>query len=238
MKTNLQNENKPVSSDGTEQLTRTFFRCIPLYLAVPVAIWLIFAFAGMTLDWKAFGIGALGWFIALMLRGPVSLLVKRLPQHRAKTWIIAASGPLEEGIRLAVIALTGASFSNALSVGQGWAAIEVLFTVINGIVLASVLHRDDEKAQQAKELLQASGYDTSHPLWGVWERLFASAFHIGATLLIATSPLLLILLVPLHSGFNLISVSLSSRSMVLTQMFVAVVGTAVLTAGLLFWNIY
>ncbi|MCK9906063.1 hypothetical protein MXD63_39495, partial [Frankia sp. Cpl3] len=149
-------------------------------------------------DWKAYGFGAFGWLIALMLRGPISLLVKKLPQQKAKLLIIASSGPLEEGIRYIVIALTGASFSNALSIGQGWAAIEVVFAVINGLVLASVLRRTDEKAEQVKELLLANGNQPANSLWGVWERLFASAFHIGATLLIAVHPLLLIVLLPLH----------------------------------------
>jgi hypothetical protein len=37
----------------------------------------------------------------------------------------------------------------ALSIGLGWAAIEVVYAIINGFVTLSFFRRDDEKARQA-----------------------------------------------------------------------------------------
>jgi len=53
--------------------------------------------------------------------------------------------------------LTSTSFSWAISLGQGWAAVEVSFTIVNGIVLISLSNKTDEKAMQAKEMIKAQG---------------------------------------------------------------------------------
>jgi len=63
------------------------------------------------------------------------------------------------------------------------------------------------------------------------ERIWASAFHIGAALLLIRSPWLVLLLVPLHSGLNLAAVKLSAKSMKLGHALIAVVGLATLAAG-------
>lgn len=222
-------------SDAYDRIRRRFYTAIPLYLAVPAAFWLAFLYAGFPADWAAFGIGAAGWWAALMLRGPIALLVRKQPKERAALLVGAASGPLEEGVRLLALWFTGFSLDSALSLGQGWAAIEVVFAVVNGIVLTSVIKRTDEKAMQAKAFLESTGQMHSSPLWGVVERLFASMFHIGSTLLIAHMPWLLLLMIPAHTGLNLVSVRLAKRSLPLTELFVAAVGIITLTAGLLVW---
>ncbi len=226
--------NEP--TDNYELIGRRFYTAIPIYLAVPAAFWLAFRYAGLPADWAAFGIGAAGWWAALLLRGPIALLVRKQPKERAGLLVAAASGPLEEGVRLLALWITGFSLNSALSLGQGWAAIEVVFAVVNGIVLASIIKRTDEKAMQAKAFLEATGQMNSSPLWGVLERLFASMFHIGSTLLIAHMPWLLLLMIPAHTAFNLVSVRLAKRSLPLTELFVAAVGIVTLTAGLLVWQ--
>ena len=59
---------------------------------------------------------------------------------------------------------------------------------------------------------------------GVIERVTVSAYHIGATLLLAWSPVLLIAAVPVHSALNLGLITLLPRSM-------PVLGTGLAAAG-------
>lgn len=210
---------------------------IPALLAVPVLFWLAFARAGIPSTWSWFGLGALGWTVAMVLRGPIALLAKSLLPKQAETLVVAASGPLEEGVRLGLIALTGAfTLPAAVSVGQGWAAVEVVFAIVNGVALQALLGRDDEKARQARELLQQQGRLDIPPVWGAVERIFAGAAHVGNTLLIARHPWLLVVTVPLHSAINLSIKPLLRRGIAVTEGAVAIVGTALLAAGLLLFR--
>lgn len=130
---------------------------------------------------------------------PISLVGKFMSKEKTTTIIIASSGPLEEIVRLLLLALTSAAFSWSVSVGQGWAAIEVLFAIINQVVLIIMVQRTDEKAMQAREFLESSGTLNMSPIWGVVERIFASAFHIGSTILIASNFWFVIIMIPIHS---------------------------------------
>jgi hypothetical protein len=215
-----------------KRIARKFYLAIPLYLAVPIGYWLAFWYAGVPMNWTAFGIGAACWLIALMLRGPIALLAMKLPKERATNLVVSASGPLEEGVRVLALAFTGTSFHWAASLGQGWAAVEVLFTVINGVILVSMIQRTDEKARQVKEVLEATGNLNHSPLWGVMERIFASAFQIGSTLLIAWNPWIFIVMMPGHTVFNLVAVRLGKKSPIRAETFVAFVGLIVFLAGL------
>ena len=207
-----------------------------VYPAIPALFWLAFHYSGTDMIWKAFGLGALGWIIALFLRGPISALGMKLPKERMQTIVVGSSGPLEEGVRLGLLLLTGAGFSQALSIGQGWAAVEVLYTMIQVVLIASLAKRVDEKAMQAKAMLEAQGTVSASPLWGLSERIFASAFHIGCTLLIARYHWLVAVLIPLHSAVNLTAVSLFKKSIARFELTMAIVGTASLAAGLLVFN--
>ncbi len=230
--TTIQTQTESSTQQLFERAIRRSKRFLPLYVLVPVAFWLAFQASGTDMRWDAFGWGALGWTIALFLRGPVSALVMKLPQKKAQTIVVGSSGVLEESVRLVLLALTSASYSWSLSVGQGWAAVEVLFTIINVLVIYSLSGRTDDKAVQAKEMLRLQGNLDGNPLWGIVERIFASAFHIGSTLLLAFNPWLVLLLVPVHSLMNLAAVQLAKRSVALTEAAVAVIGTAVLVAGI------
>lgn len=213
----------------------------PLFALVPVAFWLAFVAAGIPMNWGAFGLGALGWWLALMLRGPVALVAKRFGEERANKIMVLASGPSEELVRLGLVALTGATFPWALSLGQGWAAIEVLFTIATLFVQLSIMQRTDEKSRQAREMLETQFQQSmavrGGKFLGVIERVFASATHIGFTLLVAAYPLLVILLVPIHSLFNLAVTNLAKRSIVRAEVLTAVMGTAALLLGLLVHNL-
>ncbi|MDR7002735.1 YhfC family glutamic-type intramembrane protease [Neobacillus niacini] len=207
---------------------------LPFYIFVPVLFVVLFNAFGQTMNWKAFGLGALGWFVALVLRGPIgAIAIKKTTKEKANNIVVSASGPLEEGVRFVLLALTASSLPWSLSIGQGWAAIEVLFTIINGIVLITLANRTDEEAMQAKEMLKMQGNLTSSPVWGIIERLFASSYHIGATLILAAAPWAVILLIPFHSFFNIYSVKLSKKSVAITEALVGAVGIIILTIGLL-----
>lgn len=221
------------STDIFRESGRRFYFAIPLFLLVPVGFWLSFDHSGIPMNWYAFGFGALGWFIALGLRGPVSLVGRFMTKDKTTTIIVASSGPLEEIVRLLLLALTSVAFSWSVSVGQGWAAIEVLFAVVNQIVLTIIVQRTDEKAIQAKEFLESSGTLNLSPIWGVLERIFASAFHIGSTILVASNFWLVIVMIPIHSAINLGALKLSKKSIVLTEVFMGVVGTLTLLVSLL-----
>jgi len=211
---------------------RSFIPYLPLYIAVPIAYALVFSFLGHPIHWGAYGIGALGWLAALILRSPVALIAGRLAKPSAQLIVVSSSGPLEEIVRLIVLALTSFTLSNALSVGQGWAAIEVVYAAINGIMMLVIANGTDEKSAEARKMMEQQGMRTDlSPLVGVIERVTASAFHIGAALLLAFQPWLVLLLVPVHSALNLIAGRLMKTSIVWTEIFVAIVGIAVLAAG-------
>ncbi|MCL6604079.1 MAG: YhfC family intramembrane metalloprotease [Paenibacillus sp.] len=233
----LTQENKHVevqeTTDPFAGVSQRALKFLPLYLLVPILYWIIFKTMGYELNWTGFALGALGWTVALFLRGPLSLLVQKWPVERAKNVIVSSSGVLEEGVRVILLVLTSVSFSWAQSVGQGWAAIEVLFVIINVIMITVLIKRTDEKAMQAKEMLQTQGHIQASPLWGILERIWASAFHIGATLVIAHNAWLVLLMIPLHSGLNLIAVRMAKGSILRTNMLVAAVGLITLAIGVL-----
>lgn len=209
---------------------------LPLYALVPILFGVIFWAAGYHMEWKAFALGALGWLIALFLRGPVSLLAKKLPKSKAQGIMVASSGLMEESVRLILVAIFSGAFTWALSFGQGWAAVEVLFVIINVIVIGTLIKRTDDKAMQAKEILLAQGtLLNASPLWGVLERIWASAIHIGCTLIVVQQPWAVLLLIPFHSGINWIAVKLAATSVWKSSVFIAIFGAISLVVGLMLY---
>ncbi len=222
----------------TPTMVRHVYIASFLMILVPLAYGLWFFLWGVPLSWGGIGIGALGWTIALMLRNPVALLARAIPatSKHVTTIVVASSGPCEELVRLAVVLLLGRAFPMALSIGLGWAAIEVAYAIINSFVTLSLFRRDDEKARQARAVLENMGLAramlNTTPFMGVVERISASAIQIGFTLLLAWQPLLVILTIPLHSSTNFIALFLVKRSVVLAELCIAMIGIVVLLAGL------
>jgi len=205
----------------------------PFYVLVPIAFFAAFQAMGVMPSWLMMGAGALGWFFALMLRGPVAVLAQKFAgsEEKAKLWIAASSGPLEEGVRLLVLLWLGRDLATALAIGLGWAAIEVAFALINSFVANVMLRSDDPKIVETREMLAQQINTDNGPWWGVVERISASAYHIGNALLIAFMPLAVLLAAPLHTAINLGVVHLSKRSMGLAQVLVAVAGALTLGFG-------
>lgn len=233
---------RPAASHTSRAYRRSLSIALPLTLAVPVAYALWFHLWGIGLNWPAVAAGAAGWLLALALRTPIILAAKRMLRtpERGQTWIVAASGPCEEGVRIAALLLLGRAFPIALSIGLGWAAIEVVYSAVNSLGLASLAGRTDEKAVRARQMLEAQGMGAvmspTAPYWGIAERITASAIHIGFTLLLAWQPLLAIVTIPLHSASNATLLRLARRSLALMEVASAVLGAAVLVAGLLLFG--
>lgn len=214
---------------------RNFLLAIPLMLLVAAGYLYAFRLFNVTPQWSAVGAGALGWVLALALRGPVIALSMKQPREKATLWIVSASGPAEELVRLAAVIFLGRSFATALSIGFGWGAIEILFGIVNGFAAITILQKDDEKSRQAREALARQGnlekYGLS-PWWGFGERLFATGLHVGFTLLLAAVPWAVVGTVPIHSLINLSTIKYG-RQLWVAELLVAAGGTAAMLLGLL-----
>jgi len=205
-----------------------------LYILVPVLYLIAFGLSGHPVVWGAFGIGALGWWIAYLLRLPVQLFLIKRNAGKPSRFIVYCSGPFEEGVRLVALLLFIITRNGALSLGMGWAAIEVVFVAVNAIALRVLKDKTDDKALQAKKMLAEQGQSLDgSPLWGILERITASAFHIGAALIIAANPWLVLVMVPAHTYLNVIGVRLLKKSVIQTEAFIAIVGGMSLLIGLI-----
>ncbi|HLN63025.1 MAG TPA: YhfC family glutamic-type intramembrane protease [Symbiobacteriaceae bacterium] len=215
---------------------RDFLIAVPLMLAVGVAYLFASHIWGEAPRWGLIGLGALGWWAALILRFPFIPLAKKMGDlERQGSFMAFLAGVCEESVRLGWVLLFGRSFTEALALGIGWGAIEVLFAIINGGVRIVLLSRDDEKARQALAMLAEQGQLKETPggwFVGAWERFFASALHLGFTLLVAWQPWLVVLLLPAHGLVDLAIPKFMKRSVWLVEGIVTVVGAAALLLGL------
>ncbi|HSK93756.1 MAG TPA: hypothetical protein VLA76_06845 [Candidatus Angelobacter sp.] len=215
-------------------MRRALVLSIPLLLAVPIAYGVAFdrlGHAPMLLPALA---GAGGWLLALLLRAPVGLLGMHLAgtPERAQRWVVASSGPLEEAVRLAVLLLVGRDLGTALWIGLGWATIEVLYSIGNGFAVAALAERTDPEAERARAMLPPAALAATSPLWGVVERAWASALHIGFTLILAAVPLLVLVTAPLHTAINVGVLWLARhRGLLVVSAAGIALGATVLAAG-------
>lgn len=189
---------------------RNLLLATPGSLLVPVALGAIAVALRVALEPLAILAGAVGWSVALVLRAPVAIGADRLVgRERAQTAVVLASGPAEELVRLAALLILGRSVPIAVSLGLGWAAIEVVYALVNGAALLALMGRDDPEAERARALLPSAAMTApSAPLWGVVERVWASALHVGFALLIAAAPVLVLATIVAHSATNVIFVGL------------------------------
>jgi hypothetical protein len=218
---------------GTTTVAETRRRFLGAALAmagVPVAFALVLH--GLGWSWAAWAAGVAGWLVALALRAPLAIVRSRVPRL-----LVAASGPLEEGMRLLALAALGRGLTVALALGQGWATVEVLYAIVAGFATLRLLARSDERAAAAARALAEAGLLSADPWWGVAERVGASAFHIGAALLIARWWPMVFVLAPLHSALNLGVLRIVRRRVALAEGFVVGVGGAVLAAALVAWGV-
>jgi hypothetical protein len=212
---------------------RRYLRSIPLWIAGALAFALLVHLLA-PLRLKPLLLGAAGWWVALILRAPVAAVAKRLTDETEKLKLIVASssGPLEEGTRLVVCTLVVIDVSSAVSVGLGWALIEWLFTIVQGVVQVRLLQRDDETGARVRQMLESQlGAAQVSPLWGLFERFSASFAHMGFTLLVAARAWLALPAAVAHTALNLTALWLAPKSVAKTEAFVFVFGVSTLVAG-------
>ena len=136
-------------------------------------------------------------------------------------------------MRLVVVLIASRDFATAYAIGAGWAAIEAVYGIQVGFVRLTLLRRDDPRALEARQELAKMGLDREiAPAWGIVERLFAGAAHIGFTLLVASWPLLVIALIPIHAAVNMGVMALLPRGIARTETLVAVSGSVLFFGGL------
>lgn len=210
-------------------------RVIPALVVVPVVVGGVLWFLLAAPDWRAVGLGAAGWVVALVLRQPFALLAVRLVgQKRAGTIVGWLSGPAEELVRLALVILLLSSVPAAAWAGFGWGAVEVLFTIGNAIAIAAMMTRTDAKSVEARELMRDLGMTAPQAAgWGVLERVSAMALHLGFTLLLFAEPWLVILTIPVHSATNMIAVRFAKTHLAATELALAVFSGAVLAVAVI-----
>lgn len=216
-------------------MRRALLLSIPFYLAVPVAYALGIAALGHELEIGPLLAGAAGWLLALVLRAPVGLVGVRITgsTERAQRWVVASSGPLEESVRLAVLLLVGRGLGTALWIGLGWAAIEVLYAIANGFAIEALARRTDPGAERARALLPPAALSASGPWWGVVERVWATAIHLGFTLILAAMPVLVVVTAAVHSAINVAFLwLLAHRGLLMTTLAGVATGGAILLVGL------
>lgn len=193
---------------------RTLLLAAPLAIATPIVIGLMLVASGARLQPLWMGAGALGWIAALALRAPVAIVAARLTggPERAQPWITAASGPLEEVVRLGLVLLASLTLDRALSIGLGWAAIEVAYAVVNGAAMATLIGRTDAEAEKLRAMIPIPGaLEPSALWWGAFERWWASVLHIAFSAIVAARPALVLFNIVAHSATNLVLLRVGKR---------------------------
>lgn len=216
-------------------MRRSLIAAVPFVLLVPVAFGAAIVAAGYPIDAGALGVGALGWVIALALRTPVGLVGMRTLRdpERVQTAVVLSSGPLEEGVRVVALLIAGRDLHTALWLGLGWGAIEVLYAIANGFALAALASRTDAQAEQARAMLPPQAFSAAAPWWGIVERVFATALHLGFTLIVAALPLAVVATAVAHSAVNVGFMALIRRhSMALAMVAGLLIGAGILAIGL------
>jgi hypothetical protein len=179
-------------------------------------------------------LGAAGWMLALVLRQTVALIASRTTTPKRTATIVGwFSGPAEELVRLGLVLAVLGTVDDAAWAGFGWATIEVLLVVVNGLVIASLITRDDPKSVEARELLTAQGMlGTQHAVWGLLERVSATALHLGFTLMLFASAWLVLVTLPLHSVINMLMARFAKSHLAVAELVLTVVGATVLAVGI------
>ena len=217
---------------------RNILWATPLYILTPVPFFILALFLEIKLDFNYFLFGALGWWIALLLRTPVILYLKykKTNLETSSNLMISFSGPTEEITRLVLLSLIGFNIPNAYSIGLGWGMIEIIYGIIQIIGIGTLEQKTDAKALEAKAFMKQMGMDktlaSSTPFWGALERFSAIAIHIGFSLLLIRSPYIVIFTIPLHNLANFFVVKMNAKSIQKSQLVLLIIGCIILLSSL------
>jgi len=217
---------------------RNILWATPLYILTPVPFFILALFLEIKLDFNYVLFGALGWWIALLLRTPVILYLKykKTNLETSSNLMISFSGPTEEITRLVLLSLIGFNIPNAYSIGLGWGMIEIIYGIIQIIGIGTLEQKTDAKALEAKAFMKQMGMDktlaSSTPFWGALERFSAIAIHIGFSLLLIRSPYIVIFTIPLHNLANFFVVKMNAKSIQKSQLVLLIIGCIILLSSL------
>ena len=218
---------------------RNIILALPLYILSIVPFIALAIVLDIEIDTGYVLLGALGWWLALLLRLPLILYskTKKLDFNVSNKLIIGASGPTEEITRLVLLATIGITAGNADSVGIGWASIEVIYGLVQIIGMGILQQKNDKEAKEAKSLMKQMGMEKSlepsTPFWGALERVSAGAIHIGLSLMLVLSPLIVLITIPLHSFVNFSVVRMNKQSIIKSQLSILLLGIIILLTGIL-----
>jgi len=175
-------------------------------------------------------LGVLGWLVALAARLPALASAGRLRDpERSRTILAAASAVTDEVVRLALVLVVVSGYIPALWAGFGWALAEVVFVVATHLAQFSwPLGR-----QAAEQLRSQGGFISTHPAHSGVRGITATAFHLGAVLLLTTGTWWVLVTASAHVAVNLAFARWARRRLVPVQLFSAVVSAALLAAGLI-----
>jgi len=213
---------------------------MPLYILAIVPFLLLGYGLNIELSLGYVLLGALGWWVALLLRMPFILIINKLTSDMLvrNKYIVGLSGPTEEGVRLVLLLLIGLNFEHAFLIGVGWAAVEIVYALVQAFALAALKRRTDAKALEAKAMLEKLGMDKtlddSAALWGALERVSASGLHLAFSLLLVVSPWLVIVTVMIHSAVNYAVVAVNKRSLAGAQALLLGLAAILLSVALIF----
>lgn len=201
----------------TNAYLKNTFIALPFCLLTIVPFFLLVRYLDVSVQFGYIILGALGWWLALMLRMPIILLVTKRKSKFTQEITVGISGPAEELVRLALLVVLGLTTRNALSVGIGWALIEIIYSAVQGVAIGVLKSKNDAKSKQALELIAQQGMEKSitpsAPFWGIIERFSANALHISFALLLVVSPWLVLITMPVHSACNYLIMKVMKSSL-------------------------
>lgn len=212
----------------------------PLYLLSIVPFVFIASWLEIDISMGYVLLGALGWWVALLLRLPFILLIQKCinKQKDVSKYIVALSGPAEESVRLVLLLIIGLTIDNGYSLGFGWAAIEVLYGLVQLFGIVSLNQKTDKKSLEAKEMIAKMGMDktfeNSTPFWGALERFSAAAIHISSAVLLVVNPLFIICTAPLHSAVNFMVLKINKGSIMISQLMFLLISLPLFLALVIF----
>jgi hypothetical protein len=174
-------------------------------------------------------LGVLGWLVALAARLPVLASAGRLHAIRRRDTILAVtSGITDEAVRVALVLVVVTGAGSALWAGFGWALAGLVFAGATRLAqFSSPVGR-----QAAEQLRSQGGFISTHPVHGGVRAVTATSLHLGATLLLAAGPWWVLVTAAAHAVVNVAFARWARRRLVPVELLGAVVGAALLLAGL------
>ena len=94
---------------------RNILWATPLYFMSPIPFIFLAPVLGIDIDFSLVLLGALGWWVALLLRVPILLIIKKknIDLKTSSKITIGLSGPSEEVTRLVLLSIIGLISTNA-----------------------------------------------------------------------------------------------------------------------------